>query len=56
METEGGIHLRSYCTTLPTVKHGGGNNLMVWGCMGWNGVGMLIEVKGKINADQYCHG
>jgi len=22
-------------TTTPTVKHGGGNNLMVWGCMGW---------------------
>ena len=31
-------------TTTPTVKHGGGNNLMVWGCMGWNGVGMLVEV------------
>jgi transposase len=41
-------------TTLPTVKHGGGNNLMVWGCMGWNGVGMLIEVEGKMDADQYC--
>jgi hypothetical protein len=36
------------------VKHGGGNNLMVWGCMGWNGVGTLIEVQGKINAVQYC--
>ena len=22
-------------TTTSTVKHGGGNNLMVWGCMGW---------------------
>ena len=22
-------------TTAPTVKHGGGNNLMVWGGMGW---------------------
>ena len=27
---------------------------MIWGCMGWNGVGMLIEVEGKMNADQYC--
>ena len=44
----------SDCTTSPTVKHGGGNNFMVWGCMGWNGVGMLIEVEGKMNADQYC--
>ncbi len=41
-------------TTTPTVKHGGGNNLMVWGCMGWNGVGKLIEVQGNMNAEQYC--
>ena len=27
---------------------------MVWGSMGWNGVGMLIEVEGKMDADQYC--
>ena len=27
---------------------------MVWGCMGWNGVGKLIEVQRKMNADQYC--
>ena len=41
-------------TTTPTVKHGGGNNLMVWGCMGWNGVGKFIEVEGKMDAKQYC--
>ena len=35
-----------------TVKFGGGN-MMVWGCMGWNGVGELAEVEGKMNADQY---
>ena len=38
----------------PTVKHEGGNNLMVWGCMGWNGVGKPIEVQGKMDAEQYC--
>ena len=27
---------------------------MVWSCMGWNGVGMLVEVQGKMNAEQYC--
>ena len=27
---------------------------MVWGCMGWNGVGKLIEVEGKMDAEQYC--
>ena len=41
-------------TTTPTVKHGGRNNLMVWGCMGWNGVGKFIEVQGKMDAEQYC--
>src|SRR5258707_5916354 len=41
-------------TTTPTVKHGGGNNLMVWGCMGWNGVGVLTEAQGIMNGEQYC--
>jgi hypothetical protein len=41
-------------TTIPTVKYGGGGNIMVWGYMGWNGVGKLVEVVGKMNADQYC--
>ena len=27
---------------------------MVWGCIGWNGFGELVEVEGKINAEQYC--
>ena len=27
---------------------------MVWGCMGWNGVGKLTEVEGKMDAVQYC--
>jgi transposase len=35
-----------------TVKFGGGN-IMVWGCMGWDGVGQLAEVEGRMNADQY---
>ena len=41
-------------TTTPTVKHGGGNDLMVWGCMSWNGVGKLVEVEGKMDVKQYC--
>ena len=27
---------------------------MIWGCMGWNGVGKLVEVQEKMNAEQYC--
>ena len=27
---------------------------MVWGCMGWNGVGKLVEVQGTMDAQQYC--
>ena len=38
--------------TQPTVKHGGGN-IMVWGCMGWNGVGMLAEIEGRMDSAQY---
>jgi DDE superfamily endonuclease len=34
------------------VKFGGGS-LMVWGCMGWNGVGILVEVEGRMDAEQY---
>ena len=26
---------------------------MVWGCMGWNEVGMLTEVEGKLDVKQY---
>jgi transposase len=35
-----------------TVKFGGGN-IMVWGCMGWEGVGELAEIEGRMDADQY---
>ena len=35
-----------------TVKFGGGN-IMVWGCMGWNGVEELAEVEGRTGANQY---
>jgi len=54
---------RQYCWKKPgeplgdreveaTVKFGGGC-IMVWGCMGWNGPGILCEVEGKMNAKQY---
>ena len=37
-----------------TAKFGGGN-IMVWGCMGWEGVGRLAEVEGKMNARSEEH-
>ena len=35
-----------------TVKFGDGS-LMVWGCIGWNGVGILSEVEDRMDAEQY---
>jgi hypothetical protein len=26
---------------------------MVWGCIGWNGVGVLSQVEGQMDAEQY---
>ena len=26
---------------------------MVWSCMGWNGVGRLVDIEGKMDANQY---
>ena len=28
-----------------------GGSLMVWECMGWNGVGILAEVEGRMDAE-----
>ena len=36
-----------------TKKFGGGN-IMVWGCMGWDSVGKMVYVEGKMDAEQYC--
>jgi transposase len=35
-----------------TLKFGGGK-MNVWGCMGWNGVGILTEVEGNMDAEQF---
>ncbi|OBZ72327.1 Transposable element Tcb2 transposase [Grifola frondosa] len=35
-----------------TLKFGEGN-LMMWGCMGWDGVGYACKVDGKMNANLY---
>ena len=28
--------------------------ILWWGSIGWNGVGMSIEVEGRMDTDQYC--
>lgn len=38
--------------TVKTVKFGGGS-VMVWGCFSWHGIGNLVLVSGKMNADLY---
>jgi len=35
-----------------TVKFGGGN-LMMWGCMGWDGVGYATRIEGRMDGDLY---
>jgi hypothetical protein len=35
-----------------TLKFGGGN-VMVWGCMLWDGVGWAAKIDGRMNADLY---
>ena len=45
----GGNHYQIALQHLHTVKHRGGNNLIVWGCIEWNGVGKLVEVQGKMS-------
>jgi hypothetical protein len=35
-----------------TVKFGGGN-LMLWGCMRWDGIGYATRIEGKMDADFY---
>ena len=35
-----------------TVKHSGGK-INIWGCIGWNGVGIAVEVEGILTKEQY---
>lgn len=35
------------------VKHSGGN-VMVWGDISWNGVGLLHRIEGTMDVTQYC--
>ena len=36
-----------------TVKFGGGN-VMMWGCMLWEGIGYATRIEGKLDAELYC--
>jgi hypothetical protein len=36
-----------------TVKFGGGN-VMMWGCMFWEGIGHATRIEGKMDAELYC--
>ena len=35
-----------------TQKFGGGN-VMMWGCMGWDGVGYATRIEGRMDAELY---
>ena len=36
-----------------TLKFGGGN-VMMWGCMFWEGIGYVTRIEGKMDAQLYC--
>jgi hypothetical protein len=36
-----------------TVKFGGGN-VMMWGCMFWEGIEYATRIEGKMDAELYC--
>ena len=36
-----------------TLKFGGGN-VMMWGCMFWEGIGYATRIEGKMDAQLYC--
>jgi hypothetical protein len=36
-----------------TVKFGGGN-VMMWGCMFWEGIGYATRIEGRMDAELYC--
>ena len=48
-ETGGGL---SDWLVKGTVKFGGGN-IMIWGCMGWEGIGYMCKIEGKMNGEVY---
>ena len=35
-----------------TVKFGGGN-IMIWGCMNWEGIGFACRIEGRMNGELY---
>ena len=37
-----------------TVLKFGGGNVMMWGCMFWEGVGYATRIEGKMDAQLYC--
>ena len=38
---------------VPTIKHGGGS-VMIWGCFCGSDIGLMTEVNGRMNSQQYC--
>jgi hypothetical protein len=38
--------------TIPTVKHGGGSN-MLWGCFSGAGTGRIVRIEGKMKGAKY---
>ncbi|KAK6319897.1 hypothetical protein J4Q44_G00090040 [Coregonus suidteri] len=39
--------------TIPTVKHGGGGNIILWGCFSAKGTGRLHRIEGRMDGAMY---
>ncbi|SPO26551.1 related to Transposase [Ustilago trichophora] len=39
---------------VPTLQ-GGGHSVMIWGCMSWAGLGLMVYINGTLNSDRYCN-
>lgn len=43
----------NYDINIPTLQ-GGGASVMIWGCMSWAGLGLMVFIDGSLDSNGYC--